>query len=161
MALTTHPHEAPRLKKEYSSTLRYLYSPLQAFVACSRGELYFTFTLTESIEMKRSPDGCSQIPQNRNFILRSSVMEQSNVCNTEVYIITSCHRTECTYSQLPLKRSHCRFPRATPRGTQLHSSQPMMGSNPYVYSMHSLHFSPVTRGGQMQSPVLKISDSYH
>jgi hypothetical protein len=39
VALTTHPHLAPRLKKEYSLTLL----PLWAFVACSRVNFTFTF----------------------------------------------------------------------------------------------------------------------
>ena len=42
VALTTHPHLATKLKKEYSST----FIPLWAFLACS--SVNFTFTLHDS-----------------------------------------------------------------------------------------------------------------
>jgi len=41
MALTIHPHLAPRLKKEQNYTA----SPIWAFMACSR--VIFTFTFTQ------------------------------------------------------------------------------------------------------------------
>ena len=40
MALTTHPHLAPKLKKEYN----YTSSPPRCLVACSRVNFTFTFT---------------------------------------------------------------------------------------------------------------------
>jgi hypothetical protein len=54
VALTTHPHLVPRLKKESS----YTSTPLWAFVACSR--VIFTFTFTASFNITfLCPEGCS------------------------------------------------------------------------------------------------------
>jgi hypothetical protein len=45
VALTTHPHLAPRLRKEPS----YTFTPLWAFVACPRVKFNFTFTFVAVI----------------------------------------------------------------------------------------------------------------
>lgn len=58
-----------------------------------------------------------------------------------------------TYSHIPVLRSHWSWLSTTPSGSQLQSSHPMMGSNPYVYGVHWSHFSPLTLAGQIQSPV--------
>ena len=51
MALTTHPHLAPRLKKEYVGTST---SPL-GFRGLFYGELYFTFTYINYLSRAHFP----------------------------------------------------------------------------------------------------------
>jgi flagellar biosynthesis/type III secretory pathway M-ring protein FliF/YscJ len=50
MALTTHPHLAPRLKNEYS----YTSTPLWTFVTCYRVNLTFTFFYSTKLQFGRS-----------------------------------------------------------------------------------------------------------
>ena len=45
MALTNHPHLAPRLKKEYM----HIYTTHCGFVVCSKVNVTFTFTFTRSV----------------------------------------------------------------------------------------------------------------
>jgi hypothetical protein len=74
VALTTHPHLAPRLKKEQS----YTYTPLWDFVACSRMNFTFTFTFTLPLWTCHRASGSEW--HLRRFRLYKCVTLISNVC---------------------------------------------------------------------------------
>jgi hypothetical protein len=83
VALTTHPHSIAKVKERVEL---YLYSPLWAFVACSRVIFTFTFTavscafgITHSLTHNNNNNNTNEL---REYLTHASLLTQHLQANT-------------------------------------------------------------------------------